>query len=210
MDATLKCHFTMLVVGPSGSGKTIFTHKLLQHRNEIMSKVPARIVWCYSIWQPFYETIRQSIDCVEFNNGIPDMDIIQSGNLILVVDDLMDSADTASLMSDIFTKYSHHYNISCIFILQNLFPKFQQARTISLNANYIVLMKNTRDKAQIKHLSSQVFPGATSFLIQSFEDATKQPFSYLLLDFKPDTPDSIRVRANIFPTDIHPTVYQKL
>lgn len=210
MDVRLKCHFSMLVVGPSGSGKTMFTYKLLHHRDEVLSKAPERIVWCYSIWQPFYNTIQKSITSIEFVNGVPDMELIQSGNFILVVDDLMDSAETASVMSEIFTKYSHHYNISCIFILQNLFPKFQQARTISLNANYIVLMKNTRDKAQIRHLASQAFPGATSYLIQSFEDATKEPFSYLLLDFKPETSEQIRVRANIFPTDLHMTVYQKL
>ena len=101
-------------------------------------------------------------------------------------------------MAEIFTKYSHHYNITCIFILQNLFPKFKNARTISLNANYIVLMKNCRDKAQTRHLASQVYPTNVRFLVDAFEDATQETFSYLLLDFKPETEDKFRVRTTIF------------
>ena len=210
MDSSIKCNFSMLVVGPSGSGKTIFTHKLLYYRAQIMSKCPSKIIWCYSIWQPFYDRVKETISGVTFMEGIPDIDLIKSGNFILVVDDLMDSPQTAVLMSDIFTKYSHHYNISCIFILQNLFPKFKQARTISLNASYIVLMKNIRDKGQISHLASQVFPGSTKFLIDAFADATKDPYSYLFLDFKPHTPDEIRIRTNIFPSDTNVIVYEKV
>lgn len=210
MDLTLKSSFTMLVVGPSGSGKTIFTHKLLHYKDEIISNAPSKIVWCYHVWQPFYDQITKSIANIKFVEGIPEINVLKCGNFILVVDDLMESKEAASLMNDIFTKYSHHYNISCIFILQNLFPKFKQARTISLNASYIVLMKNSRDKAQIRSLGSQAFPGSLNFLLQSYEDATKEPYSYLFLDFKPETPDEIRVRSNIFPSDSSSTVYQKV
>lgn len=209
MDSRLKCNFTMLVVGPSGSGKSVFTSKLLQFRNKILAEAPRRIVWCYSVWQPLYDSLAAQIENLEFINGVPSIDLIKTGNFILVVDDLMDSADTAQTMSEIFTKYSHHYNVSCIFILQNLFPKFKQARTISLNAHYIVLMKNNRDKAQIRHLASQAFPENTRFLVESFEDATQNSFSYLLLDFKPDTSDKLRIRTNIFPYETT-VVYLKL
>ena len=136
MDSRLKCNFTMLVVGPSGSGKTIFTSQLLKFRKQITVNAPNKIVWCYSVWQPLYDSL--VFENLVFVKGVPGMDLIQSGNFILVVDDLMDSSETAEVMSEIFTKYSHHYNISCIFILRNLFPKFKQARSISLNGHYIV------------------------------------------------------------------------
>ena len=210
MDTRLQCHFTMLIAGGSGSGKSVFTSKLLQYKSQIMANPPDKIVWCYSVWQPLYDEIQKNDSSIQFIQGVPSMELIQSGNFILVVDDLMDSEETAVVMSDIFTKYSHHYNITCIFILQNLFPKFKQARTISLNAHYIVLMKNTRDKAQIRHLASQVFPGNVKYLVDTFEDATKDPFSYLLLDFKPETAEQIRVRTKIFPTDTTMVAYLKV
>ncbi len=199
MDLRLSCNFTMIVAGPSGSGKSIFVSRLLKSRREIMKNVPDRIVYCYSVWQQAYTALKDQVPAIEFVKDLPGKEVIEEGNLILVVDDLMDSDTAAGLMSDIFTKYSHHRNITCIFILQNLFPKFKQARTISLNAHYIVLMKNNRDKAQVRNLASQTFPGNVKYLIDSYEDATGSPYSYLLLDFKPDTPDSVRVRAQIFP-----------
>ncbi len=199
MDMRLTCNFTMIVAGPSGSGKSDFVSKLLRSRQDIMANVRNRIVYCYSVWQPSYVALQNLIPTIEFTNGLPGEEVIEDGNLILVVDDLMDSDAAAGLMSDIFTKFSHHRNITCIFILQNLFPKFKQARTISLNAHYIVLMKNNRDKAQVRHLASQSFPGNAKYLIDSYEDATLSPYSYLLLDFKPETTDSVRVRTQIFP-----------
>ena len=43
-------------------------------------------------------------------------------------------------------KGSHHRNISVILITQNLFHQANYCRTISLNAKYIVLLKNARNK----------------------------------------------------------------
>ena len=132
--------------------------------------------------------------------GLPNDDFIAEGNMIIVIDDLMQAAKSSSIVSDIFTKYSHHNNITCICLLQNLFPKGSEMRNISLNSNYIVLMKNTRDRAQIRHLGAQVYPGMTQFLTKAYEDATKDnPYSYLLLDFLNTTPDQVRVRTGILP-----------
>jgi hypothetical protein len=83
--------------------------------------------------------------------------------------------------------------------MQNLFPKGSEMRNISLNSNYIVLMKNSRDRAQIRHLARQIYPGKSKFLIDAYEEATKEPYGYLLLDFRNTTPDKIRVRTGIFP-----------
>jgi len=44
-----------------------------------------------------------------------------------------------------------------------------------------------------------MYPGKTKFLTEAFKDATAEPFTYLLLDLKPDTNEKMRVRANIFP-----------
>ena len=46
-----------------------------------------------------------------------------------------------------------------------------------------------------------MYPGKSKFLIESYRDATSKPFSYLMIDLKPDTDDKIRVRSNIFPDE---------
>ncbi|KAK3755140.1 hypothetical protein QZH41_020560, partial [Actinostola sp. cb2023] len=35
-------------------------------------------------------------------------------------------------------------------------------------------------------------------------DATDTPYGYLMFDFETDTPDALRLRTNIFPTDTGP------
>ena len=45
-------------------------------------------------------------------------------------------------VANLFTKGSHHRNVSVVFLAQNLLPKNKCARTMSLNAHYIVLFKN--------------------------------------------------------------------
>ena len=54
--------------------------------------------------------------------------------------------------ADLFTKGSHHMNLSVIFISQNLFHQGKQMRTIGLNCHYIIVMKSARGKAQLSHL----------------------------------------------------------
>ena len=65
---------------------------------------------------------------------------------MIVVDDHM--SDVNQLVADIFTKFSHHRNISVLHLTQNLFDKNKYARTISLNSHYLVLFKNCRDAGQ--------------------------------------------------------------
>ena len=59
--------------------------------------------------------------------------------VLLVIDDLMQ--ETNETVANLFTKGSHHRNVSVMFLAQNLFPKNKFARTISLNAHYMVLLR---------------------------------------------------------------------
>jgi len=120
---------------------------------------------------------------------------------MLIIDDLMhESGDS---VSKIFTRDSYHKNISVVFITQNLFYGSKQNRTMSLNTHYLVLFKNPRDLTQIRNLASQMHPGKTKFLVDAYREATSQPFSYLLIELKPDTDEKLRIRANIFPGEPH-------
>lgn len=199
----LSTPFSMLVVGPSGSGKSVLVEKMLRHRHELFDSGTEKVVWCYGIWQKFYEKLPY-----EMHLGVPDDKLLSQSNYTLVVDDMMDEAQ--DIVSVIFTKVSHHNAINCIFLTQNLFPKGRQSRNISLNAHYIVLMKNTRDKAQISHLARQVYPHNSKFLVDSYFDATIQPYSYLFLDFKPQSDEGMRVRTGILPGEEHYAYRMKL
>ena len=116
---------------------------------------------------------------------------------MLVVDGLM--AETDSRVTKLFAKGSHHQNTSVLYLVQNLFHKNKESRTISLNTHYMVLFKNPRDKTQIVHLAKQMYPGQTKFLQEAFADATSVPYGYLLVDLRQNTPEHMRLRTTIFP-----------
>jgi hypothetical protein len=50
-------------------------------------------------------------------------------------------------------------------------------------------------------LARQMFPGKRQFVVEAYEDATKEPHGYLLIDLGPDNDDRYRIRTKIFPDD---------
>jgi hypothetical protein len=90
---------------------------------------------------------------IEFNEGIPgDIDnadyLEVSQRTLIVLDDLMAQSGKDKRISDLFTKGSHHRNLSIIYIVQNIFHQGKEMRNTSLNAHYIVLFKSPRDKSK--------------------------------------------------------------
>ena len=55
---------------------------------------------------------------------------------------------------------------------------------------------------QISTLARQMYPSKSQFLVDAYQNATKQSYGYLMLDLKPTTPDTLRVRTQILPNDL--------
>ena len=79
------------------------------------------------------------IPTIEFVKGIPEyLEIdsylgVNTRNLI-VVEDQMIEAGKDNRIVDLFTKGSHHRNLSVIYTVQNLFHQGKGNRSISLNS----------------------------------------------------------------------------
>ena len=102
---------------------------------------------------------------------------------------------------NLFTKGSHHRNLSVIYIVQNLFHQGKGNRSISLNSHYLVLFKNPRDKLQIVTLAKQMYPSETAWFIKEYEEAVRRPYGYLFVVLRPTTPDRCRLRTNVLPSE---------
>ena len=144
----------------------------------------------------------ETIPNITFVEGLPsdfESRINPAVRNLVVIDDLMDELSNDRRLTNIFTKGCHHMNLSCVFILQNIFHQGKELRNISLNSHYLLLFKSPRDSSQITHLAKQMYPGNVKFMQEAFNDATAKPYGYLLCDLKPDTPEDFRLRTNIFP-----------
>ena len=113
----------------------------------------------------------------------------------------MDSAYSTKV-SELFTKGSHHRNISLVLITQNEFYQSLSSRDFSLNRKYIVVFKNPGDKTQIVHLARQVYPENISNFHKTYLDVCKDPHTYLFLDLTQSINDLLRFRTKIFPDEI--------
>ena len=137
MDPRWQHPFTCIVAGPTGCGKTTFVARLLRNASAMIDPPPERVTWYYGEWQTAYENL--DIPNMRLEEGLPtSFDNGKRG--LVVLDDLM--AETDSRVTNLFTKKSHHSDTSVIYLVQNLFSKNKESRTISLNAQYMIVFKN--------------------------------------------------------------------
>ena len=159
---------TILIAGPTQAGKSFFFKQVLE--NDLIQPSPSRIIYVYGESHPDLSNLKLEYDSVEFVQGIKNFipllsTIDPSERNVVVIDDQMQEAGNMEEVSNLFTKGSHHRNITAVYIVQNVFDKGKIHRTISLNSHYIVLFKNPRDQGQARNVAQQVFPNKVKIFI---------------------------------------------
>jgi septin family protein len=88
---TLKLHhpFTLIVAGSSSCGKSTFVIRLLECREQVCDIVFQNIVWCHS-----ENNAPHHLQDVSFVKGVPDFENPNNVPTLIVLDDLMDSANS--------------------------------------------------------------------------------------------------------------------
>lgn len=196
MSIKFKHSATYLLSGPTGSGKTSFIKKFLSERERLIDSYIEEVIYCL----PDGQIVDESISYTKLHRGVPDISMFSDLKpRIVILDDLLSNVD--SNVVELFIRGSHHYNLSVVFVVQNLFSKNKGCREISLNSHIIVLFSNPRDKQQISILARQISPENPRFITDAFVDATSKPYGYLVLDLHQLTPENYRVRTNIFSSE---------
>lgn len=192
LDARLQSPFTALVVGPTGCGKTDLLMSLIENARRVANPPPIGIDYCYGVWQDRFGQMKG----VNFHRGMVDVESrypTGGGNRWLIIDDLADELVGSKELDRLFTKHSHHLNLSVFLVTHNLFQK--NLRQVSLNSHYMFLFYNPRDVSTVQSLARQLYPNNTRFLTKAYEEATSKPFSHLFIDLKQKTDPRARVRA---------------
>jgi hypothetical protein len=213
---TFKHPFTCIVAGPSGSGKILLIRRIIKNSHLLISNItlPINILWAYGQYQPLYNVpINNDKLKLMYFDGMPNESELNDFKPdIIVVDDLMQELSKSSGLEKMFTKWSHHKNISIFFVVQNLFYKSPIMRTLSTNARYFLLMKNPRDRSQVINLAKQIYPYNNKFFIEAYNDATRPSYGYIKIDLTADTPEDFRIQTRITPEEnnlkFEPIVYK--
>ena len=188
---------TIGITGSTSSGKTYFVKKLLDFRDQVFKQSPSRVIYCYGIWQDMFN----GMDNVDFWEGLP-TNIIEKekgDHTLLILDDLMDLVVKSDVIQQLFTRGSHHQNITVLYINQNMYHQGRCARTINLNTQYHILFKNPRDVYQVSLFSKQL--GLGRKLLDAYQDATSKPYGYLFVDLSPHNHSNLKVKTCVFPNE---------
>ena len=153
---------SILVAGPSGSGKTVFVSKLFQNFSHYFQGYLSTFIIVMASGNPLLKPCKKwGLNSMKVYPNVktwmPGLKKPKGG--FLVMDDLMDEGGNDKKVLDLFTKDSHHRNITDIYLLQDLFPRGKYAKTISRNAHYIVVELRTHGIKQLfVSCSSKCFP----------------------------------------------------
>jgi hypothetical protein len=174
----------------------------------ICTHPPVEIVFCYGEWQSAFE----GVSGVRFHQGVLDVDDVaptDGRHRWLIVDDLLSETAGKAELNDLFTKHSHHRNLSVFYLTQK--PPFgKELRVVSLNAHYYFWFKNPRDKLSVVNFAKQAFPNASTGVVKAYEDATRRPWSYLLINLRQDTPEKCRLIGGYADPDRPMVAYEIL
>jgi hypothetical protein len=202
-DITLKAPCIITIAGQTQSGKSTLTSKILIRHKEIIDHPMDTIVYCYAVYQPkLFGRLKETVPGIKFHQGLPENfnTFNGDGHKLVVLDDLMTDVSGNAEAVKAFTISSHHYNISIILLVQNLF--YKNIRDLVLQSKYICAMKNPRDSVAIRTLGQQMNGGKKNLLVEAAtKDLMKKSYGYLVLDYSQTQDDMYRVRSSLFPED---------
>jgi hypothetical protein len=203
----LESPFTLILSGATGSGKTQWLLRFIKNSNKMIEPPPKDILYCYGEANPAVLGLRN--EGIEIFHGVPDEKIINAKEkpLLLILDDLLLNINN-DFLDLLFTRGSHNWNVSVVFVTQSLYGK--NIRTARANAHYLVLMRNPSGQLQTRTLGSQLFPKRLNYFLEAYNDATSEKFSYLLINMHPNAPEYLRLSTNIFPDDKKLEIYMPL
>ncbi|CAF2033331.1 unnamed protein product [Rotaria magnacalcarata] len=196
-----------MLIGNSGAGKTYLMLQMIRNREKLFDKPINKIVYCYSVFQPIFNDFPE----VTFHEGliknVEEIFPASDGDMhhILVLDDQimqLNDPEDGKIISKLFLIYSHHLHVNVYLLSQNLFFQNKHMRNISLNTHYIFLFRMKRDVTQVKRFLTQLAPGKTQLLMDTYNKITNKPYSYACFDLSPGIEESFIIRSEILPGEI--------
>ena len=198
----------IMVAGATRSGKTSLVLDILRHMPEMVDPVPEAVYWFYSM-PSSVEKVPDLLPRVKLRNGAPTEDMIKSmikdgRPKLMVMDDMqqmMNSKKQAEFISDIFTKISHHGNMTVIFIVQNMYLK--NLIRVREQCGEIVIMGNgVSAAANCMNLGRQLYMG--NYLVECMDKVRAHGASHPYILVSTDANAlPFNVRSGITPGDPH-------
>ena len=190
----------MTISGGTQSGKTTLVKDILIRRYELISVPIDDILYCYTEYQPVFNELETAIPTIQFHQGLPSefADPLDRHKLV-ILDDLMQEICANKTISTLFTRISHHHNLSVIYLTQSFFEKAQNVLTA--NCQYICFTKNPREVSKVLCFGRQLTRNGkqNKSLEECYRNVLNAKYGHIFIDLHMSQNDSYRIRDSIFP-----------
>lgn len=208
-DIRLCPNFKLFLSGSSGCGKTTFLINLLENISTFTHQKIEVVIYVYNTYQTVFSEMNNLV-----NVFIKDSDELMSelenfttgAPTFIIFDDLLNSKRLPEI-AQYFVVDGRHKNLSLAYTTQKMFINNDYFRQISNNCTHFIVFKNVRNLQEIKTLASQLTPGKKE-LIEIYQDACRQPYSYLVINLTQANPDEVKYLSNLFDYDHFVTCYR--
>ena len=206
-DLRLKKNFKIFLSGPSGCGKTTFITDLITNLDQISVDPPKKVIYFYKEWQTKFTDMEQTlgVNFIEDNDMIIEQIKDFSVPALVIFDDMLNS-ENLKAVAQLFTVFGRHLDLCLAFLTQRLFNNNEFFRQISQNSDYIGVFKNPRNSREIRTLASQITP-KTLELLTIYQKATKEPYSYVLINLTQEGLPQLKYISNVFSKNHVVNVY---
>lgn len=201
---------SILVAGPTQSGKTSLVYRMLREKKRLFVPAPTRTILIYKEHQKLYRLMKKHNliqHMVSYLPALADLKKLakaeqaKGGALMVIFDDqLMETTKNMEYL-EAWSVSCHHLNMTLLFLAQQIFFDSPMYRSLSLNSQCFILMKNPRDLRSVTTLASRMYPHHSKFMVEAYKEATKSSYGYILVDFQQATPEHLRLRTNIFVSE---------
>jgi len=201
----------VLLCGPSGCGKSTFVEKLLT--NPSMWDGPIDNIWlCYGIYTENVKRIADICPQVKLIENLPrNLDqprqmFNPSQRNVIIFDDLGSETQASPTFTLFMTRGTHHCNVGMLSLEHHLFSEAKERRKQTNHWHCIILFRNKRSLHQIGTLARQTSIANPQTVQWAYSEAThKNPYGYLAIDFRNETPDEMRLLSNVMCEQGEPT-----
>ena len=175
--------FAAFIIGCTGSGKSMTILRWLRYPDRVFREKFRNIYYFYgSCHQKIFN--HKKLSHVKFSNNMKLLaKLIKTRHpkpgILIVLDDLMTKMANDKTILDLYTKGSHHNNISVINVVQNIFFKSPLMVTLKENSQYY-FVKLVINEQKIKLLATHI--GAPD-LVAAYNDSTmRDRYAGVLVD----------------------------
>ena len=192
-------------------GKSSFVYRILT-TPELWQKKIDKILYCYGIYTKIVEKLSREAPHIQLIEGLPrnllaqPLEVLnpQETNVVVLDDTSLESQESKELTA-FLSRGVTHSNTTLLSIEHFLFSPSVQRRNQSFHYNQLILFKSGRNLHQLTTLAKQTGICSPQTLVSAYKDATRQPYSCLVIDQRLHTPDHLRLLTNVLCDHGEPT-----